>query len=105
MINKFNGLLGISAKAGKVISGTDAVIDKISKIFLIIVAKDASEKTIKNFEFYSKKYNIDLIIYGDIFNNSKSIGKKNRAIIGITDKNLADNIKKVIHGGGEFGEN
>jgi len=105
LTNNVNGLLGISAKAGKIVSGSDAVLEKImsGKVYLTIVAEDASEKTIKNFKFYSEKYNVDFELYGTIENNSKTIGKKNRAIIGITEKNLAENIKKVIHGGGEFG--
>ena len=105
MVDNVNGLLGISAKAGKVISGYDAVLEKVikNKVDLVIVAKNASEKTIKNIMYYCNKYNIDIIIFGDIASNSKAIGKKNRAIIGITEKNLADNIKKVIHGGVEVG--
>ena len=37
--------------------------------------------------------------YGKIEEISKAIGKQNRAVIAITDKNLADAILKVIHGG------
>ena len=31
MVNKINGLLGITAKAGKVLSGTDLVLEEMSK--------------------------------------------------------------------------
>ena len=53
MINKVYGLLGISAKAGKVFAGTDLVLDEMSKnkVKLVIVAKDTSEKTIKNMKY------------------------------------------------------
>ena len=82
MTNNVNGLLGISAKAGKVVSGSDAVLEKImsGKVYLTIVAEDASEKTIKNFKFYSEKYNVDFELYGTIENNSKTIeiSEKNR---------------------------
>ncbi len=106
MVNKINGLLGITAKAGKISSGTDLVLEEISKkkIILIIVANDASEKTIKNMRYYSEKENIPLIVYGTIEENSKAIGKQNRAVIGIKDKNLAEAIKKEISGGEEFGK-
>ena len=99
--NKIYGLLGISAKAGKVISGTDIVLENISKgkIALVIVAEDASEKTKKNIKFFCEKENVDMIVFGDIFKNSKAIGKQNRAIIGVKDRNLAEAIKKQIHGG------
>lgn len=66
---------------------------------------DASEKTIKNIKYYCNKEKVEIFVYGTIFENSKSIGKQNKAIIGIKDKNLAEAIKKVIHGGEEFGKN
>ena len=99
--NKIYGLLGISAKAGKVISGTDIVLENISKgkIALVIVAEDASEKTKKNIKYFCEKENVDMIVFGDIFKNSKAIGKQNRAIIAVKDVNLAEAIKKHIHGG------
>jgi ribosomal protein L7Ae-like RNA K-turn-binding protein len=107
LVNKVNGLLGLSSKAGKVVSGTDIVLEEImqKKIELVIVAGDASEKTIKNMKYYCEKENVEIEIYGNIFDNSKSIGKNNRAVIGIKDKNLANAIKKLIHGGEEFGKN
>ena len=41
MVNKVNGLLGISAKAGKIVCGMDAVVEEISKkeIRLVLVAR------------------------------------------------------------------
>ena len=107
MVNKVYGLLGISAKAGKIIAGMDIVLDNLAKkkVKLVIVAEDASEKTIKNIKYYCEKENVELLIFGNISENSKSIGKHNKAIIGILDKNLADSVQKVIHGGEEFGEN
>lgn len=107
MVNKVYGLLGICSKAGKVISGTDIILENLpkKKVSLVIVAEDASEKTIKNIKYYCEKENVELLIYGNIFENSKSIGKHNRAVIGIIDKNLANSLKKVIHGGEEFGKN
>ena len=48
MINKVYGLLGISSKAGKVISGTEVVLEAVKrhKVKLVIVAEDAAERTI-----------------------------------------------------------
>ena len=101
MTNKVYGLLGIASKAGKVISGTDIILEKLSrkKVKLVIIAKDASEKTIKNMKYYCDKEDVEIIIYGNISENSKAIGKNNRATIGVIDKNLAEAIKKLIHGG------
>ena len=75
MVNKVNGLLGISAKAGKVLSGTDVVLEGISKkkVNLVIVATDSSEKTIKNIKYFCDKENYDadedgleMVVNGDV---------------------------------------
>lgn len=98
--NKVLGLLGISTKAGKVMSGTDMVLDGIKrrKVKLVIVAEDAAERTLRNMKFACDKY-VDVVVFGKIDEISKAIGKQNRAVIAITDKNLAEAILKVIHGG------
>lgn len=107
MINKVNGLLGLSAKSGNILAGTDLVLDEMFKkrVKLVILASDASEKTKKNMKYYCDKANVEIVIYGTIEENSKAIGKKNKAVLAIKDRSLADAIKKVIHGGEAFGKN
>lgn len=98
MVNKVYGLFGISTKAGKLVSGTDLVIEELKKekVNLVIIASDASEKTIKNMIYYCDKYHVENLIYGTIDEISKSIGKYNKAIIAIEDENLAKAIKNEI---------
>ena len=98
--NKVLGLLGLSCKAGKVMSGTDMVLDGIKrrKVKLVIVAEDAAERTFRNMTLACGEY-VEVVKFGNIEEISKAIGKQNRAVIAITDKNLADAILKVIHGG------
>lgn len=85
----------------------DAVCDELKrrKIKLLIVATDASEKTLSNIKFLAEEKNVPVIVIGKIAENSNAIGKENRAIIGIKDKNISDGIKKIIYGGEVFGEN
>lgn len=92
------GLLGISAKAGKIVSGTDVVLEKMKKnqIKLVLVADNASDKTKKEMRFKCNQNNVPIVIWGGIDTNSKAIGKSNKAIIGILDKGLADSILKTI---------
>ena len=106
MINKVYGLLGLCARAGKIVSGMDAVSDEIkrNKVKLLIVAEDASQKTASNIKYLAERKKIPMIVIGTIEKNSKAIGKENRAIIGIKDKNISDGIKKIC-GGEAFGEN
>lgn len=101
MINKVYGLLGLAARARKVVSGTDACIQEIKKngIKLLIVAEDASEKTKKNFQFYCKNSGIPIYIFGNIEELSKTIGKSNKAIIGIKEENFSKEIVRIINGG------
>ena len=107
MVNKVYGLLGLCSKAGKIVSGMDAVSDEIkrNKVKLLIVAEDTSEKTLENIKYLAEKKNVKVVVIGNIEDNSKAIGKENRAIIGIKDKNIADGIIKIIYGGEAFGEN
>jgi len=105
LINKVYGLMGLCARAGKIVSGMDAVCDELkkNKIKLIIVAEDASEKTVSNVRYLAERKKIPIIMIGNIENNSKIIGKENRAIIGIKDKNISNGIEKIC-GGEAFGK-
>lgn len=108
MINKEGkvyGLLGLTAKSGNIVFGTDACIDKIEskKVKLIIVAQNASEKTKKNIKFICDKNNTEMKIFGTIEKISKAIGKNNKAIIGIKNESLANEISKIISGGEVIG--
>lgn len=98
LVNKVLGLLGISAKAGKIVSGTDIVLENIDKqkIKLVVIAKDSATRTINNFKFICDKQKIPILVYGTIEENSKAIGKINRAVIGLKDEKLAEAIKKEI---------
>lgn len=103
--NKVYGLLGLTAKAGKIAFGTDSCLEMISKkkVKLIIVAEDSSERTINNFKEMCIQNNIDFYIYGKKEEISKSIGKLNKTVIGVKDKNLAGAIKKILDGGDVIG--
>ena len=88
-------------KLGKIISGNDAVIEGIKKhkIKLVILAEDASDKTKKNIEYVCTTSGIKVIEFSTIEKLSSAIGKKNRAIIGVTDNNFSEGIMKKINGG------
>lgn len=98
---KVLGLLGLCTKAGCICFGTDACTDLISKkkIKLLIVAEDASDRTKRNFEFICQNNNTKIYFFGNIDDLSRAIGKSNKAVIGIKNKNFADQIEKIINGG------
>lgn len=99
------GLLGLTAKAGKISFGTDSCLEMIEKkkVKLIIVAEDSSERTINNFREKCKQSNIDFYIFGKKDDLSKSIGKINKTVVGVKDKNLAGAIIKILNGGDVIG--
>ncbi len=99
--NRVLGLIGLCTKAGKICFGTDACTDLIEKkrVDLVIVANDASDRTKRNFEFICNKNNTKICFFGTIEQISKAIGKNNKAVIAIKNKDFANQIEKIINGG------
>lgn len=103
MINKkILGLIGLSARARKVCFGADSVEMEIKKkkVFLCIIAKDSSDRTKEKFQKICEQYNVPIVVFGEIEELSKAIGKSNKAILGIEDINLSNEIQKI--NGGEI---
>lgn len=103
--NNILGLIGLAMKAGKVCFGADSVEENVikQKVKLLIISEDSSERTKNKFINICEKYNVPVIIDGDIDTLSKSIGKSNKAIIGIKDINFAESIQKKYNGGDVIG--
>lgn len=92
-------------KAGKLSFGTEAVMETIEKhkAKLILIAKDCSDRTIKNFEKATAEYHVPFIVFGTIEELSKSIGKANKGMVAVKDTNISNEIKKLINGGDTIG--
>lgn len=106
MINKkILGLIGLAARARNICFGADSVELEIKKrkVKLVVIAEDSSERTKEKFIKLSNEYNIPNIIGGGIDELSKAIGKSNKAIIGIKDINLSNEIQKINNGGEVIG--
>lgn len=99
------GLLGLATRAGKTVFGTEACIQALekNKIKLIIIAKDAAERTKMNFKNICNKSNVPILEYLSAEEISKSIGKNNKAVVGIKDTNFSKEIIKIINGGEAIG--
>ena len=69
----------------------DAVIDSVErhKTKLVIVAKDASDKSTRNIKYVCTNNGIVVIQLSTIEELSHFIGKRNKAIIGITDETFS----------------
>ena len=106
---KYLNLIGFAAKSGKIAYGEEDILNGIEKgkISLTIIAKDMPEKAKNRMEkklihayenLYfevsglKKKEDIRVIIVGAKEENSSAVGKVNKPVIGIKDKNLAKGI-------------
>ena len=103
--NNILGLIGLAMKAGKIAFGADSVEESIlkRKVKLVIVSEESSERTKSKFIKLCQNYNIPIIIDGNIDDLSKTIGKSNKAVIGIKDINFANSIQKKYNGGDIIG--
>ena len=61
--------------------------------------RQSKKKTRQNFIFLCEKEQIPYAVLGKIEEISKAIGKKNKAVIGIEDINLANEIAKKFKRG------
>lgn len=98
MVNKIYSMIGLAEKAGNVVSGefsTEKAI-KSRKACLVILASDASGNTRKHFSDMCAYRNIPICIYGDKDALGHAIGKGMRVNLAITEKGLADVIRKRI---------
>ena len=107
--SRYLHLMGFAARSGKIVYSEDDVLLGIAKgrIALAIVAKDMPEKAKNRMEkklihayenLYfevsglKKKEDIRVIIVGTKEENSSAVGKVNKPVIGIKDRNLAKGI-------------
>lgn len=98
MVNKVYSMIGLAEKAGNIVSGefsTEKAI-KSGKACLVIIASDASENTRKHFSDMCAYRNIPIWIYGNKEELGRAIGKEMRVNLAVTNKGMADSIRKRI---------
>lgn len=91
-MTRFLSTLGLCRRAGKLIYGFDPVCDEIksekSKVCGVALAKDISEKTLKEITFICEKYNVRLFKSDADMDEIKSVLGKRTGIIAILDEGL-----------------
>lgn len=89
-------MLGIAAKAGKVVSGefsTENAV-KSAKAYLVVTAKDVSQNTAKKFRDMALFYRVPLLVYGTKESLGGCIGKDYRSSLAVTDESLAQAVQE-----------
>lgn len=91
-------MLGMAQRAGAVASGgfmTETSV-KEGKAFLVVIAKDASDNTRKDFKNMCEYYNVPIRFYGSKDELGHCIGKEFRASLAVTNEGLAGKILSLI---------
>lgn len=98
--------LGLAMRAGKLVTGDEAVLKAVrsAEAKLVILAADASDNTQKKFRDKCGTYDIPLVITMDRETLGASIGKESRVVLAVTEQGFADMIARRLeeHAGGGF---
>lgn len=92
-------LLGLAARARKVISGEELVVNEIrhGKAKLVLLASDASANTSKKLTDKCTYYNVELHVLGDRYVLGHATGKEARVALAITDSGFAKKISSLLN--------
>lgn len=98
MMNDWLKILGLINKSGNLITGEDNIINNIrnQKVYLVLVADDASLNAKKKYQDKCKFYNVSYVEASTTAQISHAIGKVNRVAIGICDKGFAKGLLAKI---------
>jgi ribosomal protein L7Ae-like RNA K-turn-binding protein len=91
-------MLGLAAKAGKIVSGefsTEKAI-KSGKAFLVIVSEEASENTKKIFRDKCSFYEIPIYLYASKEMLGNAIGRQFRASLAVLDPGFANSLEEKL---------
>lgn len=91
--------IGLAARAGKVISGAQAVEDSVNrgKVFLVIVSCDSSDSTFLKVTGITELCKVRTIRFSTKYNIGQHIGKPDRAVAAIADKGFADRLSILLN--------
>ncbi|MFV8827190.1 YlxQ family RNA-binding protein [Alkalihalobacterium sp. APHAB7] len=96
--NKWLSLLGLAARARKIVSGEELVIKEVRKkqVYLVIVSTDASEATEKKLNDKCSFYNTPIRMTGTRELLGQAIGKRERVVLGVIDQGFAKKLISLI---------
>ncbi len=95
-MDKILNNIGLCQRAGGIVSGEEMVVEELrqGKIFLIFLAKDAGTNTTKKIKDKAKFYNVEVNESYSSLELSNAIGKNGRMVLGISNKNFLNILKK-----------
>ncbi len=95
---KILSFMGLATRAGQVVSGADAVsaASGKNKVFLFIAADDSAEGTLRLLKRISEDKGIPIRRFSSKNKLGLRLGKRDRAVVAITDKNFADQLIRLL---------
>lgn len=92
-------MLGLAARARKVISGEELVIKEVrsGKAKVVLLANDASANTAKKIKDKCSYYNVELHVLGDRYDLGHATGKEARVALAITDSGFAKKMSSLLN--------
>ena len=96
--DKVLSLLGLARRAGRIRSGGEQTVEAIRKgnCRAVVIAKDASERSIKQIRDKCNYRNIPYVMYADRDTLGACIGQTGRSCIAVCDDGLAAAILEQI---------
>lgn len=109
-MDKLHQLLGLAARAGKLVSGEEQVLRAIrsGSAFIVLLSEDAASNAAKKISDKCNYYRVPLSIAGTRRELGRAIGKGERVVIAVTDPGFSKTMRKwirVTDGGDQFDEN
>lgn len=98
MIPKWISLLGLAARARKLVTGEELVIKEVRRgtVKLVLLSTDASEQTKKKVLDKCGHYTVPVRIASDRQTLGQAIGKAERVVIGVMDDGFAKKMTTLL---------
>ena len=92
------GMLVLAARAGKIVSGSDAVIGAIrsGNVELLIISKDISRNSLDKILKNMGSEEVICYSFGTAEDLGYALGKPDRTVAAITDKSFAEGISAIL---------
>ena len=94
-------LLGLAQRAGRLVSGFDAVKRAVvrGRAHLVIISHDVSANTADRMRRIAAARGVPCVTWSDMNTLGKAIGQPDRAVIAIVDARMAEAVRKaLVHG-------
>ena len=92
-------LLGLAARARKIISGEELVVREIrnGNAKLVLLATDAAPNSSKKIKDKCTFYNVEYHVYGDRYDLGHATGKEARVAIAVVDNGFAKKMSSLLN--------